>query len=87
MIYLQVLAVNPYRGTSKQSVNTDVTSLSMLVKRAGSSATAELPVHNLSTPISIKIPLRTMGANTRGEVRRAFQLIVCTGVACITLDC
>jgi len=64
----QVLTSNPHRGASGAAVNTDVTSLSMLVKRKGSSATGELPVKNLSAPISIKIPLHTLGAASRSDV-------------------
>jgi hypothetical protein len=49
----QVLVVNPHRGASGRAVNTDVTSLSMLVKRLGAASTDDLPVHNLSAPISM----------------------------------
>jgi hypothetical protein len=59
----QVLTANPHRGSSNAAINTDVTSLSMLVTRLDSDATGELPVLNLSSPISIRIPLLHMPAS------------------------
>jgi hypothetical protein len=58
----QVVADNPFRGSSAEAINTDVTSLSMLVTRAGdaSGGTSELAVHNLTAPISIRIPIKAL---------------------------
>ena len=50
----QVIAVNPYRGVSDQAINTDLTSLSLLVD------SRELSVHNLTSPIQIRIPIKEL---------------------------
>jgi hypothetical protein len=60
----QVVTANPHRGASSAAINTDTTSLSMMVTSADRSdgGTTPLPVHNLTNPISIRIPLHTLGS-------------------------
>ena len=63
-----VLDTNPHRGASKRAVNAAVSSLTLLVTRAGGGASSELPVRNLSSPISIRIPVLSAGAATQADI-------------------
>jgi hypothetical protein len=57
----QVFSVNPHRGASNASINTDTTSLSLLLSST-SGASRKFPVANLTAPISIRIPLKSLGS-------------------------
>ena len=63
----QVIVDNPYRGESNEAINTDITSLSMLI------GTYELPVHNLTAPIQIRIPIKALSStyNATKEAQEA----------------
>ena len=66
----QVIVDNPYRGESNEAINTDITSLSMLI------GTYELPVHNLTSPIQIRIPIKALSSSYNAtKAAREAQMI------------